>query len=262
MAEAHCNDPQKASHLSAGLIALQFLTTLPVRNIRDYGQANIGLSLLYYPWVGLLIGLLLAAVAAACGYFLSPVASAALIVCCWVVITGALHIDGLADCADAWVGGFGDRARTLEIMKDPVSGPVAVATVVVLLLAKFALVYELLNAYSLGWLVLIPVLGRLMAWLVFLTTPYIRKQGLGEVLAAHFSRTAALVWLAIGSLIFFSLDWQVAGIVLVVWVLGFVVMRHLMLQRLGGCTGDTIGAAIEIGEVIALLALLLALSVV
>lgn len=246
-----------ARHLSALAIALQFLTTLPIRQIRDYSNSSVGLSLLYYPLVGVLIGVALVAAASCASVFFSPLLSAALVVLIWVLITGALHLDGLADCADAWVGGFGDRERILEIMKDPVSGPVAVATVVVLLLVKFAAVYELLQSVSVYWLILIPVLGRLQAWLLFLTTPYIRKQGLGEVLAQHFSRRSAVLWLVAGAGIFLILQWQLALVVLAGWLLCFAVLRYLMLQRIGGCTGDTIGAAIEVSEVVSLLALLM-----
>ncbi|WP_162232572.1 adenosylcobinamide-GDP ribazoletransferase, partial [Methylogaea oryzae] len=101
-----------------------------------------GRSLLAYPAVGLLIGVLLAVV-----HGLSdaapPAVSAALILLTWVLSTGALHLDGLADCADAWVGGHGSRERTLQILKDPHAGSVAVAVTVTVLLAKFAALQSL-----------------------------------------------------------------------------------------------------------------------
>ena len=76
----------------------------------------------------------------------SPLLQAALLLALWVALTGALHLDGLADSADAWLGGFGDPARTLEIMKDPRSGPVAVVVLVLLLLLKFSALLVVLQA--------------------------------------------------------------------------------------------------------------------
>mgnify|MGYP002870254812 FL=1 len=121
------------------LIALQFLTCLPVRLRSMPEPQQIGRSLLYYPLVGLLLGALLCLFGIALGNAAAPL-NAALLLAAWVWLTGALHLDGLADSADAWVGGFGDRERTLAIMKDPRSGPVAVAVLVLLLLVSLLLV--------------------------------------------------------------------------------------------------------------------------
>src|SRR5690606_7992123 len=118
------------------LIALQFLTNLPIRLPGMPAPEEQGRSLLWYPLVGLLIGLVLV-----CGGWLlddsANLLVAALLLTLWVGMTGALHLDGLADTADAWLGGFGDCERTLTIMKDPRSGPIAVVVLVLLLLLKF-----------------------------------------------------------------------------------------------------------------------------
>ncbi|WP_372867942.1 adenosylcobinamide-GDP ribazoletransferase, partial [Pseudomonas sp.] len=122
--------------MTALLIALQFLTRLPVRLAAMPSAQETGRSLLWYPVVGLLIGLLLLGV----HYLLGDAPAllqAALLLVIWVGLSGGLHLDGLADSADAWAGGFGDRERTLAIMKDPRSGPMAVVVLVLLLLLKF-----------------------------------------------------------------------------------------------------------------------------
>ena len=115
------------------LIALQFLTSLPIRLPAMPTPRQQGRSLLHYPAVGLFLGALLW-LAALLLEGASPLLQAALLLALWVALTGALHLDGLADSADAWLGGFGDPARTLEIMKDPRSGPIAVVVLVLLLL--------------------------------------------------------------------------------------------------------------------------------
>jgi adenosylcobinamide-GDP ribazoletransferase len=115
------------------LIAVQFLTVLPVRVDGALDAKATGRSLLYYPLVGLLIGTLLAALAWMLGD--APLlVSAAVLLAVWVAVTGALHLDGLADSADAWAAGLGDRDKTLAVMKDPRSGPMAVVVLILVLL--------------------------------------------------------------------------------------------------------------------------------
>jgi adenosylcobinamide-GDP ribazoletransferase len=116
---------------------------------------------------------------------------AALLLALWVLLSGALHLDGLADSADAWLGGFGDRERTLQIMKDPRSGPIAVVTLVLVLLLKFCALWVLVEHGAGGLLVLAPVVGRAAMLGLFLTTPYVRAGGLGAALAEHLPRQAA-----------------------------------------------------------------------
>lgn len=104
------------------LIALQFLTRLPVRLPGMPEPQQIGRSLLFYPLVGALLGLLLLGLE----WLLGDTAlllKAALLLAAWVALSGGLHLDGLADTADAWVGGYGDRERTLAIMKDRAAAP-------------------------------------------------------------------------------------------------------------------------------------------
>lgn len=238
-------------------IALQFLTRLPVTLAGMPTPEQVGRSLLFYPLVGLLIGLLLLAAQHLLGDS-AVLLQAALLLALWVGISGGLHLDGLADSADAWVGGFGDKQRTLDIMKDPRSGPIAVVVLVLLLLLKFAALATLLENGSTLLLVLVPWLARCLLPLLFLTTPYVRSGGLGQALAEHLPRQQ-LPWVlganALAMLLFgwpALLAWLVAAAV-------FIYLRALMCQRLGGTTGDTAGAMLEIVECAVLLTLALAI---
>ena len=129
------------------LVAVQFLTRLPVRLEPPPSGREVGRSLLWYPAVGLLLGAVVWVAAALLSPLATPLA-AALVLAVWVASTGALHLDGLADTADAWVGGGGDRERTLAIMKDPHIGPVAVAAIVCVLLAKYGALSALLSEHG------------------------------------------------------------------------------------------------------------------
>jgi len=90
----------------------------------------------------------------------APQPAAALTLAATLLLTGAMHEDGLADTADAWVGGHGDRERTLAIMKDPRAGAMAVIAIVTLLLLKLASMESLLSARQWGPVLIAPILGR------------------------------------------------------------------------------------------------------
>lgn len=229
-------------------IALQFLTRLPVRLARAPSERAIGRSLLYYPLVGLLLGLLLAATAAVLAG-LPALLRAALVLVAWVAVTGALHLDGLADSVDAWVGGRGDRDRTLRIMKDPACGPMGVAALVCVLLVKFAALDAALNSRDWMLLVLAPLLARTLLPVLFLTTAYVRPGGLGASMADHLPRHAT-GWVVLGSAcaVLVCAGWR--GVVLMaIAATVLVLMRTLMLRRIQGTTGDTAGALVELAEV-------------
>lgn len=234
------------------LIALQFLTRLPVRFRTAPTPEQSGRSLLYYPLVGLALGLLLAATAWALADA-PALLRAALVLAAWVLLTGALHLDGLADSADAWVGGHGDRAKTLRIMKDPSCGPVGVVALVLVLLIKFAALHALTTASDWTALVLAPLLARTALPLLFLTTPYVRPGGLGAVLAERLPRSAAIVV----TLTVVAVPLAAGG--RGVWLLAaaamvFLLLRALMFRRIQGTTGDTAGALVEWVETVVLAA--------
>lgn len=228
-------------------VALQFLTRLPVHLAEPPDEREIGQSLLYYPLVGLLLGLMLAALAWAMRDS-SSMLHAALLLAMWVLMTGALHLDGFADSADAWVGGQGSRERTLAIMKDPYCGPAGAVALILLLLVKLAALEALAAQHQELPLVLAPLIGRTSLPALFVSTPYVRPGGLGEVLArqcplwptvAVVLSTVATIPLATGSYGLWSLASAFAT---------FTALRVLMLRRLGGTTGDTAGAMVELVE--------------
>jgi adenosylcobinamide-GDP ribazoletransferase len=244
--------------VSAFLIALQFLTRLPISLPGMPTSAACGRSLLYYPLVGLLLGaVLLLAQWALQGT--APVLQAALLLILWVGLTGGLHLDGLADSADAWAGGFGDRERTLSIMQDPRSGPIAVVVLVLLLLLKFSALLTLIQADQPLALLLAPWIARGLLPLLFLSTPYVRPGGLGALLATHLPRRELPWWLAGHILLLILFSCWGGLLALLAALLLFVGLRRLMCQRLGGTTGDTAGALVELTEAAVLL--LLALSI-
>jgi len=236
--------------IRALLVALGFLTRVPVPSgVFDDTRATHQ-SLAWYSTVGGVIGVVLWLLAQLLHAW-PPLLSAAVILIVWIGITGALHLDGLADSADAWIGGIGSRERTLEIMKDPRCGPAGVVALVAVLLLKFA---ALASAPASGGIALLlaPVLARAALTLAFVTTPYARTQGLGSALRDA-PRSAS--WLGIAAAAVVALCFGVRGLVAsIAAAVVFALWRRTCMRRLGGFTGDTCGALAEIIEAVVLVA--------
>jgi len=233
----------------AFLAALQFMTRIPVGfgagKHRPYAQPPDNTAL-FYPLVGALIGGVLMALAV-----LLPASSvsAALVLAIWVLLTGALHLDGLADSADAWLGGFGDRDKTLAIMKDSAVGVGGVVALVLVLLLKYSALRDLLGQDNHLALLLVPVVARALCLALLLTTRYVRENGLGSGLTEGLN--TGLAWGVIAvAVVWFLITagfWSAMALGIVA-----VLLRWLMIRRIGGITGDTLGGFIEIIEALAL----------
>lgn len=234
------------------LMAIQFLTRIPLPVNAGDDPELIGRSLLWYPLVGALIGALLYGLAMLLANQ-SSLVTAVIILIIWVLITGGLHLDGLADSADAWAGGYGDKEKTLAIMKDPHVGSLAVVVLVLVLLLKFSALSELLKSGNVHYLILAPMLGRCAVVYLFLTTPYVRQQGLGTNMAKHLPRGMAIFVL----LLFIIPALILQPVAVISAGLALMALRYLMIKRIDGMTGDTVGASIEITEAVVLLGLVM-----
>lgn len=233
------------------LAAIGFLTRVPVPP-RVFDGADTAAQLAWYPIVGWLIG----AVLWGFGWVLSsapPLLASALLLLAWVALTGALHLDGLADSADAWVGGLGDRERTLAIMKDPRSGPMGVVAVVLVLLLKFAALASLPHPGVALWLA--PLLGRAVLTAAFVHTPYVRSGGLGSALVTA-PRLASVAGIMLALVLCLFAGWPGFRALLAA-TLVFALWRLACMRRLGGMTGDTCGALAELVEAAVLVVLAL-----
>jgi adenosylcobinamide-GDP ribazoletransferase len=234
-------------------LALTTLTVLPVRAGRiDRRSAAVAMSLA--PVVGLLLGLVLAAVAAGLGAVAPPLVTGAVTVAAAVLLTRGLHLDGLADTVDA-LGSYRRGDAGLEVMKKPDIGPFGVAAIVLTLLIQAAAITPCtaVAAWTAGRLA-VPIACRR-------GVPAARPDGLGALVAgtvpvpvaagSAIVVAAGAVWAVPGR------PWQgpaaVAAAVLVVLLL----VRHAV-RRFGGVTGDVLGAAVEVGTTVTLVGLVLA----
>ncbi len=236
-------------------LALQFMTCIPAGRFENLQEQSQSDSLFWFPAIGLVIGTALAIIA----WISAPLPvllQAAIIVAIWVVITGGLHLDGLADSADGWVGGLGSRERTLEIMADSRCGPFAVMAIAVTLMLKAS---ALTSINTLLALALVPFIARLLIIPCFLYVQYARPKGLAGTIQNQLTdrkRTTAKGILTAGAILcWIVLSFKLwLGLALIATGL-FIVWRIAVNRRLQGFTGDCVGALIEMSEVAMLLML-------
>lgn len=253
--------------LSPLLMAVSLMTRLPVaRWLPDqWSDKSLGQSALWYPFVGFLLAVLLWVISSLLD-LASPAVNAVTVLAIWVGFTGALHLDGLADCVDAMFASHSvlpsNRASKeapcpkqqtlLRVLKDSSVGAMGTVALVMLLLLKFCLLFELTDIF---WLALFMalVLSRVCALLFIITTPYTpyaSHQGLGFVLAKYTPKTIASVVVgAIALLAFIVLPLVSALLVFGVLAIIFLLWRFYWVKRLDGFVGDAIGALIEVSEV-------------
>jgi adenosylcobinamide-GDP ribazoletransferase len=233
------------------LIACAFLTRLPVRT-GELRPEQFGPAAACFPVIGLGLGVASFGIHAACAPFLGANLTAFALVAFSAIVTGGLHLDGLADWFDAVGGGRGDPKRMLEIMRDSRIGAHGASALVLLLIGKVSALSELPSETLSMGLICAPAAARGVAvWLLY-AYPSARDDGLGQSFAQQVKRPHALI---------------AGGIVCVVAaVFGFHALLPLLLcaasgwmlgawakARLGGITGDVCGAAIELGELAFLL---------
>jgi len=229
-------------------LALSFLSRLPVGPLTDITDRLLGRSLAWFPLVGLALGALLAGTARLLGEQLPPLALAVLLLLLHVAVTGALHLDGVADVADGCYGGR-DRESRLRIMKDSRVGAMGVVAVGCVLLVKFAALASLPAPRLLPALLFAPAGGRWLQCALAVTSPYARPEGgTGGAFVAHagfreFALATVTVTVAAGVL------FGLAGLALLV-LLGLLLLawRAYSHSKLGGVTGDVLGAACEWSE--------------
>jgi cobalamin 5'-phosphate synthase/cobalamin synthase len=239
------------------LVALAFLTRFPIPLPAATDGKAVGRASLLFPAVGLLIGGVQAGVAMLLLTRLPDPIVAVLVVAVGVLLTGALHLDGLADTADGFGGGK-TREHTLEIMRDHAVGTygaTAVALAVLLQATTLASV-TMLGSAGLRWIVLAPALGRWAPVLLGRYLPYARAEGgLGKALAdggtgnLEVGGATVIVGLAAGLLA----GWNGAGAVALALAITILFGAYFR-WRLGGVTGDTLGASVVLVEAATLVA--------
>ena len=280
-------------------IALQFLTRLKIVNQTEWSVEDFGKSVVAFPYVGLIIGLILALLYGILSPFIPLVPLMLILVIAEFLITGGLHADGLMDTSDGLFSGR-ERERKLEIMKDSRIGSFGVVAFVFVTLLKWQLLTAIPTAEFIPMaLIMMPLMSRWSLVLSIRSYPYAREQGMGAAFANLAPKHVItyntlstffmpIVILLIGVILYtllygvysiFSIAdvGYVVGLgVLVYATLGIFqinivsmiityiinrILNHYTVKQLGGTTGDTYGFVVEVTEVLLLLIYIIILSV-
>ena len=239
------------------LRALLFLTILPVRQIPLSEERELARSMAFFPLVGLIIGLL----SAIGNYLLSLVLPQSLTL--WftlgllVLLTRGLHLDGFADTMDGLASG-GSKEKIFEVMRDSRIGAFGVISLILLIGAKY-LALDQISTKSIPYsLMLMAVMGRNSMVLVCYRSPYARS---GGGLAKPFSENLGSRQMAISLASAFGIALLLMGVEGVLVFLGIGIFslgyRLFFIKKLGGVTGDILGAANELAELLCLLLLII-----
>jgi adenosylcobinamide-GDP ribazoletransferase len=229
--------------------AIQFLTICPVPSRFQCGEKELRRSVVFFPVVGLLLGGVLAMLARGLGWLFPPLVASTITVILMLAVSGCFHMDGLADTADGFLSSR-PKERILEIMRDSRTGPMGVIAIVCMVVLKVAALASIPAALHLGIVFMMPLAGRCALVVSSSILPYARPQG---GLASAFGRTR---WPAvvIALLLLFAASWlalRIVGLAAAgIAVLCTLIFSFFCRRKIGGFTGDTLGAACEIAEVV------------
>lgn len=249
------------TEIPAFLLALQFLTRLNFK--ATYSAEAMRQSPRWYPGVGVVVGVICALVYGAGCWLWSPLIGVLLAVAAGMLVTGALHEDGFADACDG-LGGVRPKERVLEIMRDSRIGTYGVLGLMMMVGTKVAALTALPFDAVAFVLVGAHTASRASMLWVMASSDYVRDQGAGSAVAGGIDRHALSVALVTTGVALLPLIFVVPLAAIVTGVAGLVaghiVMRHWYEPRLGGYTGDCLGAIQQCSEVGFYLGVLLAFA--
>lgn len=234
------------------LTALQFLTIIPVRQDKHPSDEELGRSMAFFPTIGLLIGLLLVIMNLVLTKYLPEGVLNVLLLITLTITTGAIHLDGLADTIDGIAGGR-NREESLAIMKEGRIGALGSVGLIFLILLKYISLSSIPTGLKNQALIAMSITGRWSMVPMAFFSNYARKEnGTGRPFV-NFVTAIHLIAATIMALLINMLLFYIKGIVilLLIGMITFMATRFFK-QRLGGVTGDVLGATNEVNEVLCL----------
>ncbi|MCJ2187150.1 adenosylcobinamide-GDP ribazoletransferase [Novosphingobium beihaiensis] len=234
--------------MKALILAVQFMTRLPLPNIAA-GEQDFARAIRWFPVAGIVVGLCVAAAAWA-GLRHDPWTGALAALLVWVAITGALHLDGLGDIADAAGAAHHDRDRLSAVLADPHIGSFGVTAIALQLIAKLVLLRLAVDTVPLMALAAVPVAARIGPLVWTLTLPPLHR-GMGTSFGAGANWPACAAWFVVlGLSAWWTSAWGLpaAAVAMALWSLW-------LHRKIGGISGDGHGAGIELVETATLAAL-------
>jgi adenosylcobinamide-GDP ribazoletransferase len=228
------------------LIALQFLTILPIKVKPEIREEDFGKSLIYFPLVGMLIGFFLILILLLFD-FLPYLVKAAFILGASIIITGGIHLDGFADTCDGLYG-FRTKEKALEIMRDSRIGAMGAIGITLLLLLKFALLASILKENLEKILILMPIFARWAQVFACFCSSYARQEGKAKYFIEYAGKKEIFIG-TLFTLVSFLILMRTEGLILfTISYFTIFLFINWIKKKIGGMTGDTIGSVNEVAE--------------
>ena len=232
--------------MSGFVVAVRYLTIVPVPGAAQAPVQALGHAAAWFPVVGALLGVVVAMGERVASAALPPMLAALLTLTSWKLLTGGLHLDGVADCLDGLAGR--DREHRLAIMRDTRIGTFGAVGLVLVLGLELAAIAELPPGLRSGALVAAPAVARAAPALLGRLYRAARQEGLGAAFGTGLGRSRALLAGAVGVGVAAAALGAAGVVAAAAALLVAAGLGRLMAGRLGGITGDVHGAAIEAAE--------------
>lgn len=229
--------------------SVMFLTRIPLHPTEFY-EEYLNESARYFPLTGILIGLFSGSVYLGASFFFSTSVSVILSMCFSVFITGAFHEDGFTDFCDGFGGGYGDREKIIQIMKDSRIGAFGTVGISLLLILKWQILSELPKDKILLYLVSAHALSRAILLYFLFTDEYASENGKSKPMAQKISWKGLVFGTAVSTVPLLFFRNEKVFLCMVPMILFKFLYSAYLRKRLGGYTGDCLGAAQQMTEVI------------
>lgn len=231
-------------------LAVSMLTSIPFFKVHDFYKGINGYAVMSYPLVGLMLGMILWGVSSLLNPYLPPIHLGIIIFALWVLLTGALHIDGFSDTID---GLYVSKEKALEVMKDPHTGGMGMILTATFLILKASSVAHLEAFYLLP---VVLMLSRLNAAVAIYLYPYINPNGMATLAKEEFKKSQLVIALlySLVLILFFN-----TAVLFVSALLVLFVLKLFFMKRYGGFSGDIYGFTIEVTELVLLNLILIGL---
>lgn len=230
------------------LHAIMFYSRIPIGKI-SYSEENQTQSIRFFPLIGIIVGVIGGGIFMACSYILPQAVAAIISIIAMLLTSGAMHEDGLSDFFDGFGGGY-TKERILEIMKDSRVGVYGAVSLTILFLFKFA-IYTSIGITTLPLVIIVAnASSRFMVLVMMKSSLYVRIE---KSKSSHSRNPISLITLLVAFIFagvpFVFMPWQIILSVIPVYTIILILFRQYTQKKIGGFTGDVLGALQQLCEV-------------
>ena len=250
------------------LLLLSFMTRIPMPKT-DYDEEKLGKSMKYFPVVGIIVGFILLFFCIIFNFILKNISYSAVLPLMIIVViltdlitTGALHLDGLADTFDG-IFSYRSKHKMLEIMKDSRLGSNGALALILYFLLKFILLFSLTiesREAAVYAIITYPVVSRFCSVVSCASSPYARGSGMGKTFVDNIKTLLYTIGMLFMPFILFTnyslpMQFMIRSVLIIVIIVGLLALfafafSKLIERKIGGITGDTLGALLEISSLV------------